>query len=261
MKHANHEKVLTALAAEYERHSPPFGRGEPRSAAVPRRRRQPHDPPDPAVPAPDRRGLGRVRHRRGRAPDPRLLAGALRERPRPQPAPCSPNPSRRRSPPASACRRASPTGSRSRSRSSRAGSRRSERVRFTSSGSLATMYAVLLARAFTGRELVMKVGGGWHGAQPWGLVGVDLKEGDHASYQHAESKGLPGAVAERGDLHPVQRHGACWSACSPSTAAASRASSSSPSSGRAGSCPGTPRTSRPPASSPRSTAACSSSTR
>ncbi len=58
------------------------------------------------------------------------------------------------------------------------------------------MYAVLLARAFTGRELVMKVGGGWHGAQPWGLVGVDLKEGDHASYQHAESKGLPGAVAE-----------------------------------------------------------------
>ncbi len=57
------------------------------------------------------------------------------------------------------------------------------------------MYAVLLARAFTGRELVMKVGGGWHGAQPWGLVGVDLKEGDHASYQHTESKGLPSAVA------------------------------------------------------------------
>jgi glutamate-1-semialdehyde 2,1-aminomutase len=72
----------------------------------------------------------------------------------------------------------------------------SERVRLTSSGSLATMYAVLLARAFTGRDRVMKVGGGWHGAQPWGLVGVDLKEGDHASYQHAESKGLPGTVAE-----------------------------------------------------------------
>jgi len=42
-----------------------------------------------------------------------------------------------------------------------------ERVRFTTSGSLATMYAILLARAFTGRDLVMKVGGGWHGAQPW----------------------------------------------------------------------------------------------
>ena len=71
-----------------------------------------------------------------------------------------------------------------------------ERVRFTSSGSLATMYAVLLARGFTGRDLVMKIGGGWHGAQPWGLVGVDLKEGDHASYQHAESKGLPGQAAD-----------------------------------------------------------------
>jgi glutamate-1-semialdehyde 2,1-aminomutase len=72
----------------------------------------------------------------------------------------------------------------------------SERVRLTTSGSLATMYAVLLARGFTGRSLVMKIGGGWHGAQPWGLVGVDLKEGDHASFQHAESKGLPGAVAD-----------------------------------------------------------------
>lgn len=40
-----------------------------------------------------------------------------------------------------------------------------ERVRLTTSGSLATMYATLLARAFTGRDLVIKVGGGWHGAQ------------------------------------------------------------------------------------------------
>ncbi len=72
----------------------------------------------------------------------------------------------------------------------------SERVRFTSSGSLATMYAVLLSRAFTGREVVMKVGGGWHGGQPWGLVGVDWKAGDRTSFQHSESRGLPVAVAE-----------------------------------------------------------------
>ena len=32
-----------------------------------------------------------------------------------------------------------------------------ERVRFTTSGSLATMYAIFLARAFTGRNLVLKV--------------------------------------------------------------------------------------------------------
>ena len=69
-----------------------------------------------------------------------------------------------------------------------------ERVRFTSSGSLATMYATFLSRAFTGRELVMKVGGGWHGAQPWGLVGVDYHAEDARSFEHAESRGLPRGV-------------------------------------------------------------------
>ena len=33
-----------------------------------------------------------------------------------------------------------------------------DKVRFTTSGSLATMYAIMLARAFTGRDLVLKVG-------------------------------------------------------------------------------------------------------
>jgi glutamate-1-semialdehyde 2,1-aminomutase len=71
-----------------------------------------------------------------------------------------------------------------------------EKVRFTTSGSLATMYAVLLARAFTGRDLVMKAGGGWHGAQPWGLVGVDFHTENSHSFQHAESRGLPATVEE-----------------------------------------------------------------
>ncbi len=48
----------------------------------------------------------------------------------------------------------------------------------------------------TGRELVMKVGGGWHGAQPWGLVGVDFHTENSHSFGHAESTGLPAAVAE-----------------------------------------------------------------
>jgi glutamate-1-semialdehyde 2,1-aminomutase len=72
-----------------------------------------------------------------------------------------------------------------------------ERVRFTSSGSLATMYATILSRAFTGREMVMKVGGGWHGAQPWGLVGVDFHSEDTRVFSHTESRGLPSAVAEQ----------------------------------------------------------------
>ena len=66
-----------------------------------------------------------------------------------------------------------------------------ERARLTSSGSLATMYAIMLARAATGREEVLKVGGGWHGAQPWGLVGVDY------NFQHAESRGLPAGIADQ----------------------------------------------------------------
>lgn len=69
----------------------------------------------------------------------------------------------------------------------------SERVRFTTSGSLATMYAVMLARAFTGRELVLKVRGGWHGAQPWGLKGV----GYHDGFDHVDSAGLPAAITEQ----------------------------------------------------------------
>ena len=68
-----------------------------------------------------------------------------------------------------------------------------ERVRFTTSGALATMYAILLSRAFTGRDLVMKVGGGWHGAQPWGLKGV----GFHDGFQQVESEGLPPAVTDQ----------------------------------------------------------------
>ncbi len=72
-----------------------------------------------------------------------------------------------------------------------------ERARFTSSGSLATMYATFLARAFTGREAVLKVGGGWHGAQPWGLVGVDFHPDNSHNFERAESRGLPVGVTEQ----------------------------------------------------------------
>ena len=73
----------------------------------------------------------------------------------------------------------------------------SERVRFTTSGTLATMYAILLARAFTGRTLVMKVGGGWHGAQPWALKGVGYHAGNGDGFQKVESEGVPTAVTDK----------------------------------------------------------------
>lgn len=69
-----------------------------------------------------------------------------------------------------------------------------ERVRFTTSGTLATMYAILLARAFTGRDVVLKVGGGWHGAQPWALKGIGFH--GEQGYQHVETAGLSSAVCE-----------------------------------------------------------------
>jgi glutamate-1-semialdehyde 2,1-aminomutase len=72
-----------------------------------------------------------------------------------------------------------------------------ERVRFTTSGTLATMYAIMLSRSFTGRKLVMKVGGGWHGAQPWALKGIDFHPGNHTAFQRIESDGVPVAVAEK----------------------------------------------------------------
>ncbi len=72
-----------------------------------------------------------------------------------------------------------------------------ERVRFTTSGTLATMYAIMLARAFTGRTLVMKVGGGWHGAQPWALKGIGYHSGDDNGFQRVESEGVPVAVTDK----------------------------------------------------------------
>jgi glutamate-1-semialdehyde 2,1-aminomutase len=69
-----------------------------------------------------------------------------------------------------------------------------EKVRFTTSGTLTTMYAVMLARAFTGRQLVVKVAGGWHGAQPWTLKGVYFHPGPEP--WTLESEGLPAHISD-----------------------------------------------------------------
>jgi glutamate-1-semialdehyde 2,1-aminomutase len=65
---------------------------------------------------------------------------------------------------------------------------RDERVRFTTSGTLATMYSVMLAEGFTGRDLVLKIGGGWHGASPYLLKGVKFQPG--AGFESDESAGI-----------------------------------------------------------------------
>jgi glutamate-1-semialdehyde 2,1-aminomutase len=68
-----------------------------------------------------------------------------------------------------------------------------EKIRFSTSGTLATMYAIMLSKAKTGRELVMKVGGGWHGSQPYALKGISLYE---KGLSKIESAGLPPGMDE-----------------------------------------------------------------
>ena len=66
-----------------------------------------------------------------------------------------------------------------------------EKIRFTTSGTLATMYSLMLAKAFTGREMVMKAGGGWHGGQPYALKGISIYD---QGLNRLESAGLHSGV-------------------------------------------------------------------
>ena len=59
-----------------------------------------------------------------------------------------------------------------------------EMVRFCCSGTEATMYAVRLARAFTGKKTILKIAGGWHGGNS------DLCFGIKMPYERDESLGL-----------------------------------------------------------------------
>ncbi len=59
-----------------------------------------------------------------------------------------------------------------------------EMVRFCCSGTESTMYAVRVARAFTGRNTLLKIAGGWHGANS------DLSLGIKMPYEKEESLGL-----------------------------------------------------------------------
>ncbi len=63
-----------------------------------------------------------------------------------------------------------------------------EVARLTTSGTLASFYAALMSRAFTGRALILKASGAWHGSQPFGLKGITARGG---TFDHVESEGLP----------------------------------------------------------------------
>lgn len=65
-----------------------------------------------------------------------------------------------------------------------------EKIRFGVSGTEATMHAVRLARGYTGRNIILKVKGGWHGSNN------DLSIAIHVPMDVPESAGLPPGVME-----------------------------------------------------------------
>ena len=71
-----------------------------------------------------------------------------------------------------------------------------EHLQFAGSGSEATLYALRLARAATGREKILKFEGGWHGMNEYALWGTTPSV--PSSYPHAlpDSAGIPGAIAD-----------------------------------------------------------------
>jgi len=69
-----------------------------------------------------------------------------------------------------------------------------DKVRFTTSGTLASMYAVMLALAFTKREFILKAGGGWHGAHPYLLKGISSCD---RGFDRWESAGVPSGMKSK----------------------------------------------------------------
>jgi glutamate-1-semialdehyde 2,1-aminomutase len=88
-----------------------------------------------------------------------------------------------------------------------------ESVRFTNSGTEATMNAVRLARAFTGRQKIAKFEGAFHGTHDWVMVSVtpDPRAGGGAKKPKpvAWSAGIPPAVLKHVVVLPWNDAEAC----------------------------------------------------
>ncbi|MEM7083828.1 MAG: aminotransferase class III-fold pyridoxal phosphate-dependent enzyme [Pseudomonadota bacterium] len=86
-----------------------------------------------------------------------------------------------------------------------------DQVRFVSSGGEADMYAMRLARAFTGRDKVLKFEGGYHGMSGEALMSLFPTEAADLPNAQADSAGIPDAVAREmliapyNDLDYVER--------------------------------------------------------
>ena len=69
-----------------------------------------------------------------------------------------------------------------------------EQVRYTSSGSEATFFALRVARAYRKRDKVMKFEGGFHGTHDYGLMSVVPRSPKAFPAPMADSAGIPHAI-------------------------------------------------------------------
>jgi glutamate-1-semialdehyde 2,1-aminomutase len=66
-----------------------------------------------------------------------------------------------------------------------------EQVRFMSSGTEADMYAMRVARAFRGRDKILKFEGGYHGMSDWSLMSLAPKKPGNFPQAVPDSAGIP----------------------------------------------------------------------
>jgi len=71
-----------------------------------------------------------------------------------------------------------------------------EQVRFTASGSEATFFALRVARAFRGREKILKFEGGFHGTNDYSLMSVGPRAPKAYPAPTPDSAGIPHAIQE-----------------------------------------------------------------
>lgn len=83
-----------------------------------------------------------------------------------------------------------------------------ERVIFCNSGTEATMYAIRVARAFTGKEKLGVFDGFYHGAHDYGIGGADPTSPREAPVYRPKGAGVPKAVLDNQVLLPYRSRAA-----------------------------------------------------
>ncbi len=69
-----------------------------------------------------------------------------------------------------------------------------EQVRYTASGTEATFFALRVARAFRGRDKILKFEGGWHGTHDYGATSVSTRSPKAFPAPTLDSAGIPHAI-------------------------------------------------------------------